>query len=35
MGLVRLEDVFCNDVDRKGGDGDPKTGEYVAEHSAV
>lgn len=33
--FVRLKKVFCNDINRKGGDGDPKTREDVAEHSAV
>jgi len=33
--FVRLKDVFRNDVDRKRGDGDPKTREDVAEHRTI
>ena len=35
LGFVRLKDVFRNDVDRKRGDGDPKTREDVAEHGTI
>ena len=33
--FVRLKQVFCDDIDRKGRDGDTKTREDVAKHGAV
>ena len=33
--LVRLKDIFCNDINRKGSDGNPETREYVPEHGTV
>ena len=33
--FVRLKQVFCDDIDRKGSNSDTKTREDVAEHGAV
>jgi hypothetical protein len=35
VGFVRLKDLFRNDIDRKCGNGDPKTREDVTEHGTV
>lgn len=33
--FVRLKQVFCDDIDRKGSNGDTETREDVAKHGAI